>query len=223
MQDLSQCCEASDEKNQGAAGLRQLPENELGGYEMNCIACHVDRESHSKELWKLHQQPLPCTFCNRSSSEHSETLWEMHKAAVEKGQFCIDHKKKEKLYPITVGFARKGIARVCRINADPPHDVEFVPIYMSCTSCSLYLGSDEEDYADVLDGMCFSCFRKLIGQTDSWYEKPPTKSTKLHNLSNNNDGDDKIIEGKIADHTKIDRKSTINTLSAVPERRRGRK
>ena len=223
MQDMSQDCEASNEKNQGATNLWRLSKNELGGSKMNCIICHLDQKKHSKDLWKLHQESKLCMFCNKNGNEHSEELWEMHKAAVENGQFCTDHKKKEKLYPITIGFARKGIARVCRINADPPHDVEFIPIYMSCTSCSLYLGSDEEDYADVLDGMCFSCFRKLIGQTDSWYDKPPTKSTKLHNLSNNNDGDDKIIKGKTCDHTKIDCKSTINTLTAIPKKHRGKK
>ena len=35
-----------------------------------------------------------------------------------------------------------------------------VPIYMSCTECGLYLGSIEEDYADMLGGMCLECFRK---------------------------------------------------------------
>ena len=143
---------------------------------MNCIACHTDRESHSNDLWKLHQQPRPCTFCNRSSSEHSETLWEVHKAAVEKGQFCTDHKKKEKLYPITVGFSGSGIARVCRTNADPPHDVELVPIYMSCTECGLYLGSIEEDHADLLGCMCLECFREATGQLGDWCDSVPVSA-----------------------------------------------
>ena len=69
----------------------------------------------------------------------------MHKLAVEKGQYCPFHKKIEKLYPITIGSARAGIARVCRLHAAPPYDVEFIPIYMSCTDCGLYLGSTEED------------------------------------------------------------------------------
>ena len=163
-------------------------------------------------------QKSVCLKCQKD--QHSEKLWEMHELAVEQGRYCSEHGKKENLYPITMWTAGRGIARVCRINADPPHDVDFIPIYMSCTSCSLYLGSDEEDYADVLGGMCFSCFRKLIGQEDSWYDKPPTK---LHNLSNNNDGDDKIIDGKTIDHTKIDRKSTINTLTAIPKKHRGKK
>ena len=51
----------------------------------------------------------------------------MHKRAIEKGRFCPFHKKIEKLYPITVGTARASIARVCRLNADPPFDVDFVP------------------------------------------------------------------------------------------------
>ena len=96
----------------------------------------------------------------------------MHKFAVEKGQYCSFHKKTEKLYPITIGSARAGIARVCRLNAAPPYDVEFIPIYMSCTECGLYLGSTEEDNADIIGGMCLKCFRTEIEQTDSWYDTP---------------------------------------------------
>ena len=147
---------------------------------MNCIACHTDRESHSEEMWKLHQQPRPCTFCNRSSSEHSETLWELHKAAVENGQVCTDHRNQEKLYPITVGFARKGIAWVCRRYADPAHDVEFVPIYMSCTECGLYLGSIEEDHADILGCMCLKCFRDATGQSGDWCDRPLVSARPSH-------------------------------------------
>ena len=95
-----------------------------------------------------------------------------HNLAVEKGQFCPFHKKTEKLYPITIGSARAGIARVCRLNADQPHDVDFVQIHMSCTECGLYLGSTEEDFADVLDGMCLQCFRKETEQTEIWYDTP---------------------------------------------------
>ena len=137
-----------------------------------CKVCHLDSKNHSKKLWVLHQQAQICAFCQKNSSEHSEKLWEMHKLAVEKGQFCPFHKKTEKLYPITIGVARAGIARVCRLNADQPHDVDFVQIHMSCTECGLYLGSTEEDFADVLDGMCLQCFRKETGQTDIWYDIP---------------------------------------------------
>ncbi len=88
----------------------------------------------------------------------------MHKLAAEKGRYCHDHRKVEKLYPLTLGFARTGIARVCELNADQPYDKELIPIYMSCTECSLYLGGMEEDYADILDGMCLNCFREVTEQ-----------------------------------------------------------
>ena len=143
-----------------------------------CQVCHLDSKKHSKKLWVLHLQKQTCAFCQKSGSEHSEKLWQMHKIAAEKGQYCPDHHKEEKLYPLTLGFARAGIARVCKLNADPPYDRELVPIYMSCTECDLYLGSTEEDFADVLDGMCLSCFRDSIGQTDVWYDVPPVKNMK---------------------------------------------
>ena len=77
----------------------------------------------------------------------------MHKLAVEKGRFCPFHKKIEKLYPITIGTARASIARVCKLNAAPPFDIDFVPIHMHCSNpnCKLYLSYVEEDRADVLD------------------------------------------------------------------------
>ena len=139
----------------------------------SCKICHLDSKKHSKKLWSLHQQVQICAFCQKNASEHSEKLWEMHKLAVEKGQYCPFHKKTEKLYPITIGSTRAGNARVCRLNAAPPYDVEFIPIYMSCTECGLYLGSTEEDYADIIGGMCLKCFRTETEQTDSWYDTPP--------------------------------------------------
>ena len=126
----------------------------------SCKVCHLDSKKHSKKLWKLHQETQICAFCSRSSSEHSEKLLRMHNLAIEKSRA-----KGEKLYPITLGFARTCVARVVRINADPPYDVEFVPIYMSCTECGLYLGSIEEDYADMLGGMCLKCFMKMTDLT----------------------------------------------------------
>ena len=131
----------------------------------SCKVCNLDSKKHSKKLWVLHQQTQICAFCQKSAGEHSEELWQMHKLTVEKGQFCPDHKKNEKLYPLTIGFGRTSITRVCRINADPPYDVEFVPIYMACTECGLYLGSIEEDYADMLGGMCLKCFMKATDLT----------------------------------------------------------
>ena len=129
----------------------------------SCKICHLAEKKHSKKLWILHQQAQLCALCQMNASEHSEKLWEMHKLAVEQGQFCPFHKKKEKLYPITVGTARASIARVCKLNADPPFDIDFVPIHMHCSNpnCNLYLSYIEEDRADVLDGLCLKCFREL--------------------------------------------------------------
>ena len=120
-----------------------------------CEVCHLDSKKHSKKLWALHQQTQTCMFCQKSGSEHSEKLWEMHNLAVERGR------KGQKLYPLTVGFAKTCIARVCELNADQPHDKDLIPIYMSCTECGLHLGDTEEDYADILDGMCMKCFMEV--------------------------------------------------------------
>ena len=129
----------------------------------SCKVCHLDIKKHSKKLWALHKQTQICILCQKAASDHSVKLWEMHKIAVEKGQFCPFHKKNEKLYPITIGSARASLARVCKLNAAPPYDIDFVPIHMLCSNpeCNLYLGSLEEDRADVLDGLCLKCFREL--------------------------------------------------------------
>ena len=137
-----------------------------------CGVCHLDSKKHSKKLWELHQQTQTCMFCQKSGSEHIEKLWEMHNLAVERGR------KGQKLYPLTVGFARTGIARVCALNAAPPNDKDLIPIYMECTECSLYLGSIEEDHADILDGMCLKCFREQTEQTSTWYDSPPVLKGK---------------------------------------------
>ena len=112
--------------------------SKFGGMGMSsCKVCHLDVKKHSKKLWALHQQAQICTFCQKNASEHSTKLWQMHKLAVEKGQFCPFHKKNEKLYPITIGSARASLARVCKLNADPPYDIDFVPIHMLCSNPEL--------------------------------------------------------------------------------------
>ena len=95
-----------------------------------CVKCEKDRSKHSKMLWTLHNQTELCGFCQKNSNEHSEKLWDMHQLTVEQGQYCSEHKKREKLYPNTIGSAKEGIARVCRIAAMPPYDIEIIPIYM---------------------------------------------------------------------------------------------
>jgi len=114
-----------------------------------------------------------CMFCQKDHSEHSDKLWNMHALAIEEGIYCSEHSKKEKLYPIRIGFGPKTIARVCNTGMMPPHDVEIIPIYMSCTGCGLSLGRTEESNADLLDGMCLKCFRELTNQTAYWYDMPP--------------------------------------------------
>jgi hypothetical protein len=160
-----------------------------------CQVCHLDSKKHSKKLWTLHQQTQKCVFCEKRANEHSEELWKIHKRAVEKGSYCGEHHEYEKLSPITVGLARKGIARVHKCNTvSRGHEIELTPIYMSCTECGFYLGSTEEDYADILGSMCLICFRELIGQTDTFYDTPPVLKGKQcvtcsSNFFNQNDSD----------------------------------
>ena len=119
-------------------------------------------KEHNKKL--LLQGPLDyCALCHKNASEHSEKLWENHKLAVEKGQYCPEHSKKEKLYPMIHGFAKTCVARVCRINAEPPYDMEVIPIHIPCSECGKYLGDIEEENADTLDDMCLVCFSQLTG------------------------------------------------------------
>ena len=114
-------------------------------------------------------QKSVCLKCQKD--QHSEKLWEMHELAVEQGRYCSEHGKKEKLYPITMWTAGRGIARVCRIKTAPPfeNDVEIIPIHMSCVECGLYLGNIEEDHADVLGQTCLECFTEQTGQEHYWY------------------------------------------------------
>ena len=163
-----------------------MGEENKGGEKMKqeksiCVKCEKDRSKHSKMLWTLHNQTELCGFCQKNSNEHSEKLWDMHQLAVEQGQYCSEHNKREKLYPNTIGSAKEGIARVCRIAATPPYDIEIIPIYMSCTECSLYLGHVEEEYADNLDGMCLKCFREQTEQTHDWYDIPPVLQKEVVN------------------------------------------
>jgi hypothetical protein len=47
---------------------------------------------------------------------------------------------------------------------------------MSCAECGLYLGSIEEDHADVLGYMCLKCFRDATGQPGDWCDIPPVSA-----------------------------------------------
>ena len=142
-----------------------------------CTVCQKDSMEHSKKLWEMHKQVTICLFCDKSSDAHSEELWEMHKGTVEAARRKTRHKK---LWTMQIGFGPKCPALLDNdfsYNSNLNMAEWLVPIYMSCTECGLFLGSIEEDYADILGGMCLKCFRELIGQTDTWYDIPPIKTT----------------------------------------------
>jgi len=140
---------------------------------------------------KLKLQTGPCMLCRLCQGEHSEQLWKMHKGAVEMAQSKTQHKK---LWTMQIGFGPR-----CAALLDNDYESETViqrhgfletvvpsglnpaehlhPIYMSCTGCGLFLGKVEQEYGDMLGGMCLKCFRELTDQTAYWYDMPP--ATKI--------------------------------------------
>ncbi len=137
-----------------------------------CTVCQKDSKKHSKKLWELHKQVTICEFCNKSSGAHSEDLWEMHQGTVENAKRKTKHKK---IWTIQIGLGRNSPALLDNdfsYNSNLNMAEWLVPIYMSCTECSLFLGSTEQDYADMLGGMCLECFRKMIDQEKKEVENP---------------------------------------------------
>jgi len=135
-----------------------------------CTVCQEDSKKHSKKLWELHKQVTICEFCNKSSVAHSEELWEMHKETVEAAMRKTSHKK---LWTMQIGFGRNCPALLDNdfsYSANMNMAECLIPIYMSCTECGLFLGSIEEDYADMLGGMCLECFRKITDQPGGYGE-----------------------------------------------------
>ena len=137
-----------------------------------CKTCLKDSSKHSTKLWTLHNW---CPLCQKNSSEHSEELWQMHQQAVVKGA------KGAKIRPITVGLARSSAGRVVDWNVpigpkgqSTSYKLEVIPIYLHCVQCSLAMGDIEVDNGDVLGGLCLKCFREVIGQEDSYYDKFPS-------------------------------------------------
>ena len=132
-------------------------------------------------------------LCRLCQGKHSEQLWKMHNATVEMAQSKTQHKK---LWTMQIGFGPRcaalldndyesetlvksphgtPIETVVPTNLNPQEWLR--PIYMSCSSCGLFLGKTEEEYADMLGGMCLKCFRELTDQTAYWYDMPP--ATKI--------------------------------------------
>ena len=137
-----------------------------------CKTCLKDSSKHSKKLWTLHNW---CPLCQKHSKEHSDELWSMHQRAVVKGA------KGDKIRPVTIGFARASVGRVVEWNVPvspkgqpSPYKIEVIPIHMHCAQCSLAMGDIEVDNGDVLGGLCLKCFREMIGQEDSYYDKFPS-------------------------------------------------
>jgi len=131
-----------------------------------CTFCNKDYTVHSKKQWKLHQgitlqkNAELCTFCGKQQKVHTQKLWEMHKLTVQKAP-------RGKLWPLQIGFGRKGPAVVVGEFVWKNQIVnDLKPIYMACSECGHYLGSIEEDNADVLDGMCLECLSELTGQKE---------------------------------------------------------
>jgi len=132
-----------------------------------------------ENIQKLKLEAEPCMLCRLCQGEHSEQLWKMHKSTVEMAQSKTQHKK---LWTMQIGFGPR-----CAALLDNDYKSETViqrhgfletvvpsglkpaewlhPIYMSCTECELYLGKIEEDYADMLGGMCLKCFMEATDLT----------------------------------------------------------
>ena len=129
-----------------------------------CTVCNKPSKGHTKTLWEMHKEITKCIFCRKTSDAHSEALWEMHKSAVNSALKKARHKK---LWSLKLGLGRDRPAIL-------DDDFRFYdglvptewlhPIHMSCTECHLYLGSMEEDHADILDGMCLKCFSEVTEQ-----------------------------------------------------------
>ena len=134
-----------------------------------CRICFKDSKAHTKKLLEKHQAEV-CLLCQKINGAHSDKLWQMHQSAISE-----DVKGKKLLPEVTIGFSRKTVARVRHWNTlNKNYEIEVIPIYMYCRECSLAVGADEEDFADLLDGLCIKCFQELIGQDDSYYEKFPS-------------------------------------------------
>jgi len=130
-----------------------------------CTVCQEDSRKHSEKLWEMHKQITKCLFCDKTSDAHSEMLWDMHKGTVENARRKTKHKK---LWTMQIGQGRNCPALLDTDFSSNGHmnPAEWlIPIYMSCTECGLFLGSIEEDYADMLGGMCLKCFMEATDLT----------------------------------------------------------
>ena len=133
-----------------------------------CVVCHKDSKHHTKKLWQEHKTQLTgnCIFCKKPKHGHSKELLQMHRSTVESAAGA------RKLHSVqTFGRIRPYPAllidtRVYIWKNTQMQDLQ--PIYMSCANknCGKFLGSLEEDFADLLSGLCLVCFREQTGQAE---------------------------------------------------------
>ena len=128
-----------------------------------CKTCLKDSKEHTKKLWKLHQIAKTCKLCQKDIEQHSEHLWQMHQSAIK------EVAGRQKTCEVTLGFGRKGVGVINKWNTPERgtsvnYRTEIIPVHMYCRECGLAVGSNEEDNADILDGLCTKCFCEETGQ-----------------------------------------------------------
>ena len=112
-----------------------------------------------KNVQKLELQTVPCMLCRLCQGEHSEQLWTMQIGFGPRCAALLDNGYESETVIQRHGF----LETVVSSGLNPAEHLH--PIYMSCTGCGLYLGKTEEEYADMLDGMCLKCFMKMTDLT----------------------------------------------------------
>ena len=133
-----------------------------------CKTCLKDSKEHSKKLWQMHLIAQNCMLCHKDSDQHSEKLWQMHQSTIQEAA------GRQKICEVTLGFGRKGVGAVKKWNTpergtSTNFQTEIIPIHMHCRECGLAVGNNEEDNADILDGLCTKCFCE---ETEQEYDSP---------------------------------------------------
>jgi hypothetical protein len=119
-------------------------------------------------MWQMHQIAQKCMLCHKDSDQHSEKLWQIHQSAIQ------EDAGRQKICEMTHGFGRKGAGVIKKWNmaergTSANFRTEIIPIHMHCRECGLAVGTDEEDNADILDGLCTKCFCE---ETEQEYKSP---------------------------------------------------
>ena len=144
-----------------------------------CQQCRKDSGEHTKLQWRKHQEQKVkesvevCILCQRMRGNHSEKLWSIHEDAVKNE---LMKRRETKIWPIQeYGRIKPHPATIEILKmADGLEETILTPIFMACKSCGLFVGDNEEELADVLDGMCLKCFCEEIDQEYTWHTVTPT-------------------------------------------------